>query len=407
MNDHKTLEPSLESLTQQIETALKPIANQAMSTTNTAHYVLLQNWLNNLESWLGALKQFIEHDALETIPTAPQSLRATLHRFYIKLMSKKSLLPHCFAIAIGCCIVTYIWLLTGWPGGVCAGISALVVGADSSLTKINLKIRLRLLGSVIGSVIGLLVFIFLVGNVISLLAAVFIGVFVFAYMSQNGFSSMYISWMATMGYVITVVPDLKHITDISFPFERSFGLVMGLVVMAFVVNFFWPLNANKQFKELCDNVRKKFAVTWSYLKNINQDNAQKTHTNIQSIQVQLSDLISQGNALAKPAGLMKQWSPVIQTIVTLPWCVNYLTLEALDFLNTTFPNQWQTLTEQTIAAIKDNDKTAIKACEQQWQQWSDKLEHYQNETSQQDTIAQCWLMLKSNKQFCNVLTKMS
>jgi hypothetical protein len=332
----------------------------------------------------------------------PCSLKEKIHNLYITLSAKKSLIPHCMSIALGCCIVTYIWLLTGWPGGVCAGISALVVGADSSLTKINLKIRLRLVGSLLGCALGLVLYVFFIQSTLSLCIIVFLGVALFTYLSQKDFSWMYVSWMATMGFVITVVPDTHQITDISFSFERAFGLIMGLVVMAFVVNFFWPLNYQKQFQEVCDTMKKKAAIIWSLLGSLTLQNNETVMKEMDSIHQQILLQMNEGSTIAKSNQLMPTWMPIIDAMVIAPWVKNHSTSEALAYLNTQYPDRWTQYCQETNEAIMGSTSSKLLSIKQQWGKWANQLH-----TADQDkkTVAQCWLMLQTNEHFCNALAK--
>jgi uncharacterized membrane protein YccC len=404
LDNNEKLTPAVDTIKSQFDAALLALTNNTTDPRNQAHYALIQTWAVVTEDWLIALKQFHNNEETNYSPTTiiTPTLKEKMHTLYIKLNSKKSLMPHCMSIGLGCCMVTYVWLLTGWPGGVCAGISALVVGADSSLSKINLKIRLRLLGSIIGSAIGLFLYIFVVNSAFSMCLMVFLGVGVFTYLSQKNFSSMYINWMATMGFVITMVPDVVQTTDIAFSFERAFGLVMGLVVMAFVVNFFWPLNYKKQFNELCSNIKKKIAINWSLLGSMNSDNRDQVSNQIDNLQQQLLMLVSEGSAIAKPNKLMPIWLPIIDVIVTIPWVKNYSTKKSLAYLEEHYENQWSNYCKQTYDAVIAKTPDQLHAMKEQWDTWAQQLK---NSDQDKEAVAQCWLMLQANERFCDALAK--
>jgi|GEM_PF-6581600 len=403
VTNNKPVAPSLSTLKTQIEETIHAMTEMVTDTRDQAHYTLIQTWLVITQSWLNDLENYTSNNTPTTSSSqSHNTLKQTLHIFYIKLASKKSLIPHCLSIGLGCCLVTYVWLLTGWPGGVCAGISALVVGADSSLVKINMKIRLRLIGSMIGSAVGLSVFIFFVHSTFILILAVFIGISIFAYLSQNGFSAMYINWMASMGFILTVVPDVVHDTSIVFPFERAFGLIMGLIVMAFVVNFFWPLNYKKQFAEVCENIKRKIAITWSMLATTNSDNFNMQNNKLDTIQKQLMLLVDEGSNIAKPNKLMKQWMPVTDVIITLPWVRNYMTTEALSYLNKQYPNQWQAYCQQTYEAVLSDSPEQLNKAKNLWDKWADELHAHKDSDN---LISHCWLMLQANERFCGLLAK--
>lgn len=405
IENNTTLSPSIDSIQAKLDAALLSLNDDTKDTRNQAHIALIQTWVTITTSWLKLLKAMINQEEVDLETPKTKSLKESLHAFYIKLCSKQSLIPHCLSIGIGCCLVTYVWLLTGWPGGVCAGISALVVGADTSLAKINLKIRLRLYGSILGSAIGLLLFIFVVKNAFSMCLVVFLGVAVFTYFSQNGFTSMYVSWMATMGFVITVIPDFTQTTSISFSFERAFGLIMGLVVMAFVVNFFFPLNYKKQFKEICDNLKKKIAISWSLLGKLNSENQTEIFNNINLIQNQLMMLVEDGTAIARPYKLMGQWTPTIDIVIAMPWIKNYITEDAMQFLEAQHPGQWASYCQQTSAAVLAQSADQLTQVTKLWDDWANELN--KTNSDNQQTIAQCWLMLQANERFCNALAKSS
>ena len=404
-DNHFNIKNSVDSIKPELDEVFLSFENQSTEPRILAHALLIQTWLMATENWLNLLKQVINNETIVCEPTATPTLtiQDKIHALFIALISKKRLVPHCMSIGLGCCMVTYIWLLTGWPGGVCAGISALVVGADNNLTKINLKIRLRLLGSIMGSALGLFFYIFLVKSIVSLCVVVFIGVAIFTYFSQKDFSSMYICWMATMGFVIALVPDVIQITDITFSFERAFGLIMGLVVMAFVVNFFWPLNYKKQFEEVCDQTKKKVAILWSLLSTMNPYNTDEILNKIDFLQQELLLLIQEGSDIAKPYNLMPIWLPIVDVIVSLPWVKNYSTSLALTYLNTHYPNQWSaycTLTYEAI--ISDTQEKQLQSIKQKWDDWGNDLKHSDKD---QKIVARCWMMIEANKRFCDRFAK--
>jgi uncharacterized membrane protein YccC len=401
MTADTTLSPDLNHFINSIESIMAPLAQASSQTNAHAHYTLIQTWLDALQNWLTAFHQFINQEALSEQKTKHLSLKQRCHTFLVKVASKRSFIPHCLSIGVGCCMVIYVWLLTGWPGGVCAGISALVVGADNNLTKINLKIRLRLLGSLAGAAVGLLVYIFLVTNIFAMLFWVFIGVGILAYLSQKNFQYMYFCWMATMGYVITLVPDLQLTPSLGFTFERIFGLLMGLVVMGFVVNFFWPLNPKKQLQEILHNIYTKLAISWQLLSETDSNNLDQKREQLHALQSQMMMLISEGTGIAKPNDMMKDLKPVTKTILAQQWCSNYLTEDSLKTLESLAPEQWQSLCLETKASVTSQGDNDINTAKEGWQKLVTTLQGHQQLDA---TIAgQCWLSLQANERLLDSL----
>jgi hypothetical protein len=234
-----------------------------------------------------------------------------------------------------------------------------------------------------------------------MLICVFIGVAIFSYLSLRNFTSMYICWMATMSFVITVVPDLQSITNLDMTLERSIGLIMGLVVMALVMNFFCPLNPVKQFANLRMRIHKKLAIAWQLLGQASPSSVSKQKTALRALQNELMPLLNEGMMMAKQTNNMKTWQPIADSILDQQWCMNYLTKDSLRYLRENAPSQWRQACQQTKRVLITPSSKDKKAILEIWQDWANALEHAPK--SERKAAGESWLLLQAAVTFSQKL----
>jgi uncharacterized membrane protein YccC len=239
------------------------------------------------------------------------------------LRSQPERVRHCVCAGLGTGLVVIIWFTTGWEGGICAVVSALVVAADFSLKKINLKIGLRFAGSLIGSLVAMLLVILVVKNTVMLMVCLFVGVAVFGYYATGNFKEMYFSWMATMSYVITLIPSNQMENNFDFMIERAAGLLFGLGVMWFVMNFFFQVNPDevmKRYRRRLSGKLAEFFIALGQLANHERDSQNRL---VQVIQY-LREQAGTGDTIAKETGNTKNWQPLRETLLRTFWSTRYL-----------------------------------------------------------------------------------
>jgi uncharacterized membrane protein YccC len=250
--------------------------------------------------------------------------RESLSFIWHDLRSRPERIRHSLCAGLGCTLVVVIWFTTGWEGGVCAAVSALVVGADFSLTKINLKIRLRMYGSFTGSLFAGLLVIYVIKNLALLLICLFVGLLIFGYLATGNFNQMYFSWMATISYVITLIPSDAMVTNFDFALERSVGLIFGLAVMLFVMNFFFQIDPNQVMARHQRRILGKTAEFFSALAEIISGKKDSGYTRLEKINNYLREEIITGDVLAKQTNQINSWAPVREILVQSFWCYRYL-----------------------------------------------------------------------------------
>lgn len=244
-------------------------------------------------------------------------------RTWHDLRARPERVRHSICAGLGTALVVIIWFTTSWEGGICAVVSALVVGADFSLQKINMKIGLRFYGSFTGSLVAMLLVIFVTKNTPMLFICLFVGVLLFGYLATGNFKQMYFSWMATMSYVITLIPSNSMVSNFDFMVERSVGLLFGLAVMWFVMNFFFQINPDQVMKRHRNRMYGKLAEFLQLLAQLAQGNkgAQQQLTYVIAF---LREQASVSDTLAKETGHSKDWQPTREILLRVFWCYRYL-----------------------------------------------------------------------------------
>lgn len=267
--------------------------------------------ISNLTAWLHGAH--LRERAIE---------RRSLAFIWHDIRSRPERVRHCLCAGLGCGLIVAIWFITDWEGGICAIISALVVAADFSLTKINLKIRLRIYGSFVGSVVAMLCVIFVAKNIALLVLCIFVGVLCFGYLATGNFKQMYFSWMATMSYVITLIPSNQIIANFDFAIERSAGLIFGLVMMLFVMNFFFQINPDRIMDRHERRILGKMAGFFSALGLIVAGDA-AGEKRLQDAAEFLRDQLPVGDTMAKETDRQTTWTPIRDLVVRVLWCYRY------------------------------------------------------------------------------------
>jgi uncharacterized membrane protein YccC len=249
----------------------------------------------------------------------------TWRKIWHDLRSRPERVRHSVCAGLGCGLIIIIWFTTSSEGGICAVISALVVGADFSLTKINLKIRLRLYGSFTGSFVAFLLVIFVTKNIALLLICVFGGVMLFGYLATGNFKEMYFSWMATMSYVITLIPSNTIENNFDFMVERSVGLLFGLAVMLFVMNFFFQINPDEVMKRHRRRMLGKIAEFFQLLVfMVEESHSVEALKKLDQVILFLREQATVSDTLAQETGHVGDWEPIRDILLHIFWCYRFL-----------------------------------------------------------------------------------
>lgn len=245
-------------------------------------------------------------------------------RIWHDLRARPERVRHSLCAGLGCSLVVVIWFITNWEGGICAVISALVVGADFSLQKINMKIALRFRGSLAGSLVAMFLVIFVIKTTAMLFVCLFVGVLLFGYLATGNFKQMYFSWMATMSYVITLIPSNSMENNFDFMIERAIGLLFGLAIMWFVMNFFFQVNPDQVMKRHQNRIRGKLAEFFQLMAQLAQGNKQLAMQKLTDAVTYLREQTRIGDTLANETNHIEDWGPIREISLTVFWCYRYL-----------------------------------------------------------------------------------
>jgi hypothetical protein len=144
------------------------------------------------------------------------------------------------------------------------------------------------------------------------------------------------------------------------------------------------------------------------LSKLTTDNQTHIFRDINLVQNQLMMLVEDGTAIARPYKLMGQWTPTIDIVIAMPWIKNYITKEAMQYLHDQHPGQWADYCQQTNEAVLAQSADQLTQVTKLWDDWANELNNANSsDSNNQQTIAQCWLMLQANERFCNALAKSS
>lgn len=335
-------------LSTQLDILYEEITNNSNAETNDELALLAKHWIESVQECLAQINawQLGKFNNIKINET-----KRVFETIWREIVAQPERVLHCVNASLGCILVVYVWLYTGWMGGICAGVSALVVGADFNLSKINLKIRLRLYGSILGSLLSVFLVTFFVKGITSLLICLFIPVLIFAYLASGGFKQMYFCWMATMSFVITMIPGAKMANSFDFTLERSVGLIFGLAVIAFSVNFLFPINPLTIMRRHERRSQGKIADFWLTLaKTISKPNS-TTISELLNTHKMLRQLLVTGDSLAIQTEHSKEWKAIRERMIATTHCYNYATTNAINYMH---ENEEQLNMLLKVFAMKEN-----------------------------------------------------
>jgi uncharacterized membrane protein YccC len=179
-----------------------------------------------------------------------------------------------------------------------------------------------------------------------LFISLFVGVLLFGYLSTGNFKQLYFSWMVTMSYVITLIPSNAMVKNFDFMIERAAGLLFGLAVMWFVMNFFFQVNPDQVMKRHLNRMHGKLAEFFQLRAQLAQGNQQTTQRQLRHVIAFLREQAPASDTLAQETDHVKDWQPTREILLRVFWCHRYL-------LKTTVLDN-QSLNEEQLAAFIAN-----------------------------------------------------
>jgi uncharacterized membrane protein YccC len=190
------------------------------------------------------------------------------------LNARPDWLIHAAKVGLAVLIVVYLWLKTDWYGGLCAILTVLATGSDSTLEQVKMKSVLRFWGTVVGFLLGAFCLAYVVSNVYSLLLVIFVASYGFAYMAYSGFKQMYFAWMACMAFSICVVSNDYMVNNLTFSAERTASMLLSWLVVYFVMTMCFPTTAENLKTKKTMRLRRTLAKAWQLFSELNQQSKQ-------------------------------------------------------------------------------------------------------------------------------------
>lgn len=166
------------------------------------------------------------------------------------------------------------------------------------------KLVLRISGCLVGAVLGIASILFLMPymtNIGQLMALVFAGCFVAAWVAQGSPRISYGGVQIGLAFVLSVLQGFGPDVSISVAMDRIYGILLGNFVMFIVFTQVWPVSASSQVLQV---LRKHVKGFGRLLK--------KPQAHLQ-MQAALPELIPQLQALREQAALSQFESAVFRT----------------------------------------------------------------------------------------------
>jgi uncharacterized membrane protein YccC len=231
----------------------KKIHTRFQVTDTLALHHLLATWQQTIEELTKALTPQAEPTEPAT-PAKPIGLTQYLKKHFIKTTDTHKL---ALKIALASTLAPVLWLQLDLPGGMGALITVIAVCMQHNITDVQHKGLLRMLGCLLGGALGILVLGFGINSLLLLLALLFIGTGLFAYIfTSGGGGSSYMGLQAGVAYLITLVNSTGPALSLSPAIERLTGILLGLVIISLIFNFIWPEKTANKLLELTNTINQ-------------------------------------------------------------------------------------------------------------------------------------------------------
>ena len=352
--------------------------------------------VDNLLSTLAEIHSLCRADGRSDPARGQSSFSQLLQHF----RTRPDWIVHASKVALASIIVIYIWLYSHWYGGICAGISVIAIGADDNMNKVHLKAWLRFAGSICGILMSVFFVIFIIRDIYSLLLMVFLGSLYLGYLAGGNFKQMYFAWMASMAYIITVIPNITMQTSIAFTLERAAGLILGWLVIYVMMNVLWPAQTETFSRKKQAQLIHQIADAWRMLAQLHHSKTLQ-HELIQHKKTLIA-LVNILNPLCGKQDNDPIWQQSQQNVHRFTHCVSHLGDDAIAWLQANTDDQFRTsclavadATEQfgTCYLRQHDMATAQYALQQAHQQFNIQCEQLNQQRQQQSLplLLDCYL----------------
>ncbi|WMD20224.1 FUSC family protein [Achromobacter seleniivolatilans] len=126
------------------------------------------------------------------------------------------------------------------------------VAALGSVAETTQKLMLRIIGCLIGAAMGVGAILFLIphmSSVGSLMALVFVGAFVAAWVAVGSERVAYAGVQIALAFMMTVLQGFGPSIDMSIALDRVIGILLGNVVLYLVFSQLWPVSVGHRVRE--------------------------------------------------------------------------------------------------------------------------------------------------------------
>lgn len=187
-------------------------------------------------------------------PGALPATRATPARrlFVTDALTNPAHLQFALKTTFAAMLCYIVYTAVAWPGIHTCIITCAVIALTSQGATIH-KAALRLAGAVVGGMLALLVTVFVVPHLDSiggLLLTIAPVAALCAWIAAGSERTAYFGWQIAFAFFLCVLHGAGPSTDVTLVRDRLVGILLGIVVMAWVFRHVWPESADARMRTL-------------------------------------------------------------------------------------------------------------------------------------------------------------
>ncbi len=198
------------------------------------------------------LREFAERDLhaetpVETAAVEPQKT-ARGGFFLPDAFSNPDHLHYAFKTTLAAMFCYFLYSVLDWPGIHTCFITCYIVALSTTAESVQ-KLTLRVLGCVAGAVAGIATIVYVMpglNSVGALLAVVFAGAFVSAWVAGGGPRIAYAGFQIAFAFFLCVIQGPAPAFDMTVARDRVIGVLLGILVSYGVSAYLWPVSVARR-----------------------------------------------------------------------------------------------------------------------------------------------------------------